>query len=284
MPMKSDNRARYADRIDRVLSHLETCDPERLPDLAELAGIAALSPFHFHRIYRIMTGETPADTLRRVRLAHTVPALQDEAVSVTQAAGASGYASSQSFARALKSATGSTSTQLRRDQGLLDQLLKPGRPEHTPMPVEIVSTQPLRLMAIRNVGAYAELNLTYERLFGTVFSHIGMEELRGIWGVWHQDPRFVDASELVFDCAIDVGDAFAPDGEISVLDVAGGRCARLRHVGGYDSLHASIDHLYAHIIDRGEAVADRPVHVNYVDDPESRPEPEWRSDIYLPLE
>lgn len=282
--MKSDNRARYADRIDRVLSHLETCDSERLPDLAELADIAALSPFHFHRIYRIMTGETPAETLRRVRLARTVPALQDEAVTVTQAAGASGYASSQSFARAMKSATGSTSTQLRRDQGLLDQLLRPDRPEHTPMPVEIVSTQPLRLMAIRNVGAYAELNQVYERLFAAVFSRIGLDMLRGIWGVWHQDPRFANEADLVFDCAIDVGDTFAPGGEVSVLDVAGGRCARLRHIGSYDVLHESIDRLYAQIIHSGDRIADRPLYVNYVDDPESRPEPDLRTDIYLPLE
>lgn len=47
--------------IDRVIAHLQAClragDP--LPDLEALAAIAHQSPFHFHRLYRALTGETP---------------------------------------------------------------------------------------------------------------------------------------------------------------------------------------------------------------------------------
>ncbi len=280
--MRPDNRARYADRIDRVLAHIEsTGDPDAL-DLDRLAGIAALSPFHFHRVFRLMTGETPAETLRRVRLALTLPELADDSASITRAAGAAGYASSQSYARAVRATTGGTASQLRRDPALMQRLLKPATPDGTAMPVEIVSTDPLRLLAIRNVGAYAELNQTYEALFGQVFETTPMDVLRGIWGVWHQDPRFAEPDVLEFDCAIDVGDLPAPEG-IEVLDIAGGRHARLRHVGDYDSLHESIDRLYAHILEAGEELGDRPLFVNYVDDPESRPPEDWRSDIYLPL-
>ena len=280
--MKPDNRARYADRIDRVLAHIEAAaEPEAL-DLDSLAGIAALSPFHFHRVFRLMTGETPAETLRRVRLALALPELAGDGASITRAAGASGYASSQSYARAVRAATGGTASQLRRDPALMQSLLKPVTPDGTAMPVEIVSTDPLRLLAIRNVGAYEELNQTYEALFGEVFQTAPMEALRGIWGVWHQDPRFAAPDTLEFDCAIDVGDLPAPAG-IDILDVAGGRHARLRHVGDYDSLHDNIDRLYACMIEAGEELGDRPLVVNYVDDPESRPPEDWRSDIYLPL-
>ena len=280
--MKPDNRARYADRVDRVLAHIEAAEAPEALVLDQLAGIAALSPFHFHRVFRLMTGETLADTLRRVRVARTLPELADDRASITQAAGTAGYASSQAYARAVRATTGGTASQLRRDPALIERLLKPARPDSTAMPVEIVSTDPLRLLAIRNVGAYEELNATYEALFGQVFDTAPMEALRGIWGVWHDDPRFTQAAQLEFDCAIDVGDLPAPDG-IIVLNVAGGRHARLRHVGDYDSLHDSIDRLYARMIEAGEDFADRPLVVNYVDDPESRPAAEWRSDIYLPL-
>ena len=37
-------------------------------DLDELASEAALSPFHFHRVFRGMTGETPLELHRRLRL------------------------------------------------------------------------------------------------------------------------------------------------------------------------------------------------------------------------
>ncbi len=44
-------------------------------DLATLAEVAHLSPYHFHRIYAGMTGETAAEMLRRLRLHRAAGAL-----------------------------------------------------------------------------------------------------------------------------------------------------------------------------------------------------------------
>jgi len=243
-----------------------------------------LSPFHFHRVYRLMTGETLAETLRRVRLARTLPELQSEGQSITRAAGGSGYGTPQAYARAFRAATGGSASELRAGRTeLIDRLLKPA-PGGAALEVEIVSTSPLRLLAIRNVGAYAELNLTYERLFGTVFSKHPMDALQGIYGVWHEDPRFTEPDDLSFDCAVAVGEIAAPEG-IDCIELVAGCHARSRHIGDYQSLHESIDRLYAAVIDRGLGVfADRPLFVNYVDDPDSHPAAELRSDIYLPLD
>jgi AraC family transcriptional regulator len=177
---------------------------------------------------------------------------------------------------------------LRRDGGgLLDRLLKPaldkaGAP--VPTPIEIVSLEPLSLLAIRNTGAYSELNRGYEALFGAVFSVLPMEALRGIWGRWHEDPRFTEADQLHFDCAIAVerDEGFTPAPPVVELPAAGGRYARLRHVGDYESLHDSIDRLYAAMIEREDVeIADAPLLVNYVDDPEGKAPETLRSDIYL---
>ncbi|RKQ95569.1 AraC family transcriptional regulator [Maricaulis maris] len=286
--MMPDSRLRHAERIERVLAHIEQADSEAGLSVEALAAVAALSPYHFHRVYRLMTGETPGDTIRRVRLARTVPELQNADQSITRAAGGAGYGSSQSYARAFRAATGGSASDVRAGRvDLIDQLLRPahkGGGEAVPLAVEIVSTAPLRLLAIRNIGAYAELNQAYERLFASVFSQHPMDALRGIYGVWHEDPRFTDPAGLHFDCAIAVGDIEAPDG-IELIALAGGDHARLRHVGDYDSLHDSIDRLYAAVLDGGLGrFADRPLHVEYVDDPDSRPAAELRSDIYLPIE
>jgi len=286
--MMPDNRLRHAERIERVLAQIEASDGEAgTLSLEALASTAALSPFHFHRVYRLMTGETLAETLRRVRLARTLPELEAEGQSITRAAAGAGYGSSQAFARAFRAATGGSASELRAGRTeLIDRLLKPapGGDGDVALEVEIVSTDPLRLLAIRNVGAYAELNLAYERLFEAVFSRNPMDALQGIYGVWHEDPRFTKPDALSFDCAIAVGDIVPPDG-IDCLELAAGRHARLRHVGDYDSLHESIDRLYAIVIDQGlGGFADRPLFVNYVDDPSGRDAAELRSDIYLPLD
>jgi AraC-type DNA-binding domain-containing proteins len=64
---ESANRARYETRLGRVLDHIYDHLDEPL-DIDRLAEIACLSPYHWHRIYQAMYGETVATTVRRLRL------------------------------------------------------------------------------------------------------------------------------------------------------------------------------------------------------------------------
>ena len=57
----------YHSRLRPVIRHLELHDTEPI-DLHEMARLAAFSPHHFHRIFKTVTCETPADYLRRLRL------------------------------------------------------------------------------------------------------------------------------------------------------------------------------------------------------------------------
>ena len=57
----------YADRVERVHAYLAE-HLDRDVDLDHLAGIACFSPFHFHRIYHALQGETVAESVRRMRL------------------------------------------------------------------------------------------------------------------------------------------------------------------------------------------------------------------------
>ena len=49
--------------IDHIVGHLD--EPLRLRDLAR---VAMLSPFHFHRVFQALIGSTPADFVQRLRL------------------------------------------------------------------------------------------------------------------------------------------------------------------------------------------------------------------------
>ena len=152
-----------------------------------------------------------------------------------------------------------------------------------PMVIEIVATEPLTLTALRNTGAYPELNGAYNRLFEMVFSELPMEALRGLYGYQHDDPRITPAEECRAEVAVDVGGQGALIEDLYHIDVPAGRCARLRHLGDYDAIQPSIDALYAAVIDSGEIVADQPMRFHYLDDPEAVGAADLRADIYLPL-
>lgn len=49
--------SRHAEAVARACRMID--EAEEIPDLAALAAAAGLSPFHFHRVFRAVTGITP---------------------------------------------------------------------------------------------------------------------------------------------------------------------------------------------------------------------------------
>jgi len=121
--MKPDQRSRYATRIERAIALLErSLATGEVPSLADLAAEAAMSEYHFHRIFRLMTGEAPGAAIIRARLAGSLPALSAQGISA--ATGQSGYATTQAYARALRATTGQTPSALGSDPQSLSNTAK----------------------------------------------------------------------------------------------------------------------------------------------------------------
>ena len=66
--MRAAQRVNYADRIERAVRLIEARgEIGEPPSLAELAAAAALSEYHFHRVFRLMTGESAASAVKRYK-------------------------------------------------------------------------------------------------------------------------------------------------------------------------------------------------------------------------
>ena len=76
------SKAVYTNRINRtidyVIDHLDES-----PSLEELSNIACFSTFHFHRIFRAMTGETVKFYTNRLRLEKSTRLLNYSMNSIT---------------------------------------------------------------------------------------------------------------------------------------------------------------------------------------------------------
>ena len=98
-------RSDYAMRLERVFRWLADHLDDTL-DLARLAEVAAMSPYHFHRTYHAMQGETAAETVRRLRLHRAAVELITGELPVPRVARRAGYGSQEAFTRAFKAAYG----------------------------------------------------------------------------------------------------------------------------------------------------------------------------------
>ncbi|WP_320066151.1 AraC family transcriptional regulator [Micromonospora sp. RTGN7] len=78
--------------IERMLADLSVALP-----LADLARVALFSPFHFHRVFRAVTGETPARFLAALRMAQARRLLLHSRLTVGAISGRVGYTSVGTF-------------------------------------------------------------------------------------------------------------------------------------------------------------------------------------------
>lgn len=108
MPRRESTLYFYEQRINKVLNAVSR-DPGHAFSLEELGAIACLSPFHLHRVFSAMTGETLGACLRRLRLETAANMLRySPDQTVTAIAHACGFSSSQNFARMFRECMGET--------------------------------------------------------------------------------------------------------------------------------------------------------------------------------
>ncbi|MGD9696525.1 MAG: helix-turn-helix domain-containing protein [Thermoleophilia bacterium] len=101
---------------DRLRELLDAVLAEGNPRLADMAGDAYSSPFHFSRLFARGTGEPPVALRRRVMLERAAWQIQ-RGVGVTDASLAAGYASVEGFIRAFSRAFGHPPGSARRGGG-----------------------------------------------------------------------------------------------------------------------------------------------------------------------
>ena len=84
METKELNKQEYLLRINKVTDYIHN----------NIAGIACFSPFHFHRVFTILTGETPTDYIKRTRIEKAAQLLKrNKELSATEIARLCGFSS-----------------------------------------------------------------------------------------------------------------------------------------------------------------------------------------------
>jgi len=95
-------RKEYAERVNRVIDYINAHLSDSLP-LKTLAEVAAFSPYHFHRIFHSITGETLYNFILRLRLEKAAHKLRYSLNrSIADIAYECGFSSASAFSRAFK--------------------------------------------------------------------------------------------------------------------------------------------------------------------------------------
>jgi AraC family transcriptional regulator len=269
-------------RCLRVLDYIHD-HPAGDLSLDALADVAAMSRFHWHRVFRAITGETAAGAVRRIRLGLAATALVQTDTAIDRIARDVGYPNLASFRRAFKESFLVTPAAFRQRGEMRPFLI--ARPEVSLMfPVEIRTEPARRLAAMPHRGPYPEINRAFAKL-GAVIGARGLyPQVGAMLGVYYDDPAAIAAADLRSHAGLEVGADTLLEVPLEEVVLAPGRHAVLTHTGPYAGLSAAYDQLYSLWLPQsGEEPADRPVFEIYRNTPQDTAPEDLVTEICLPL-
>jgi len=237
----------YTERINRAIALIDR-QIDRDLSLQRLADEAGISPFHFHRIFSALTGESVHAMTTRMRLQRALaltqrgkrPQWKSVAVEV-------GYRSPDVFARAFKRHFGCTPSQFDLEQwwsarpdreaamSVSRYFLRPAPPLPSDFRVEVGHRPAADLLVSRAVGGYLDpgkLIAAYERIRAAA-RRLAVPLPGRLAGASQDDPELTPLSRCRYDFTLEVpAKTAAPKGLLAAFRPAG-RWATVRVVGDF---------------------------------------------------
>lgn len=270
-------------RLLRVLDHIHD-NPAGDLSLDALSDIAAMSRFHWHRVFRAMTGETLAQAVRRIRMQRASYLLVMTETSLSAIAVSVGMANPASFNRAFADHFLMSPSAFRK-RGELRPFVRHTPPRRSPMhPVTIRTEAQIRLAALPHRGAYHEISRAFQKLSAVMASRDLFRSAGRMIAVFHDDPQSVPEAALRSHAGFEIAGPTVLSAPLEDVIIPAGRQAVLTFKGPYAGLPAAYDELFGIWLPQsGEEPADAPSFEVYLNTPMDTAPEDLVTELHLPL-
>lgn len=282
--MKNITYNDYVQRINKVVAYINNHLDETL-DLKTLANEAALSDFHFHRIFKALKGEAIGGYITRLRLEATARLLRYTALTIEEIAFNIGYETPASLSKAFKKQYGISPTEYRTNKDtyiMKKEIINPDLALKAP---KIVTLEPKNLIYVALTGAYGSLD--YGKAYEQLWAVIKAQKLftKGIESICisYDDPKITEGSLQRSDVCLAIHKPATPQEEVSCKTLAGGKYAVFFYQGSYENLSQVYDTAVRWVIDHEYTLREEPFFEKYLNDARRTPKEKLKTEIYIPI-
>lgn len=239
--------AKSLELILRALVYIEEHLEETL-SLERISEIAGISPFHFHRIFRALSGETVQSYICRLRMEYAKGALLFSEKTVTEIGGEVGYENPSAFTKRFTAETGMAPSRYRQEsQRIREEIFHrtEGAPPDWIRKVAYVCRKEEEVLFVRRRGDYQR---TPEEAFTALFSFVEREKVgnrvKAVYGMGLDDPHVVEEGKLRFDACVSFTETVKPKGEVGKKIFPSMFCALFVYQGSYDALEKAFSDIF----------------------------------------
>ena len=249
----------YRSRINQVIDYVNN-NLNRSISLEELASVAFFSPFHFHRIFVAVTGETVNNFTNRIRNEKAARLLKFSKKSVSEISVECGFSSTSTLSRLFKQYFGISPSEYRKGGKIKNSKIRkdlfPVNKYHCNMteeelkskfPVEIRQLPERRIAYIRVMDAFREgvvLNVFADMVEWA--KKVNLFHSETIFGMSMDDPDVTPKEKYRYEVCITIPKKFEIDPESFIQTTTLPKCkyAVTTVSGDFDLVVAGINYLF----------------------------------------
>jgi AraC family transcriptional regulator len=271
------------ERLERVRTHIRAHLDGPL-NLDDLADVACLSRFHWHRTYRGMTGETVWQTVKRLRLHRAASELANGTDPVERIAERSGYTNSRAFSQAFKADFGLPPLRYRAEGGHRRYDNPDWQETDIMYDVRIEEHGPETFAGLTHTGPYIDVGATFDRFGSHMAVAGGWEKSAGMAAVYFSDPDITPAEELKSLAGMALKPGETPPEGVETCTIPAGRYAVLTHKGPYAELAKAYHWFFGPwLAESGERAGAAPAVERYLNTPLDAGPTELLTEIHMQL-
>lgn len=234
----------HKQRINDVLNEIHS-DIAGLHTIENLAMKASMSPFHFNRIFKKMTGESVHAYVRRVRLENAANSLIFNPDStISQILNESGFVSNSSFTHAFKDCFRVTPTKWREID--IPEEVSENIAEISPLHVEVGPVAKKKVAYVRHKGYDKSIKDAWQRLEEWCYDNNLDFSTFPMIGLHHSNPNIVKTEDCHYVACLELDEdlTYYRSGEVGVMHMPRMFCAKFSLQGGYGDLMKYMDYIY----------------------------------------
>lgn len=297
-------QADYKNRINRVFEFIdENLDSDL--SLNSVSEIAFFSPFHFHRVFKFITGETLNEYVTRRRIEKSALDLLHKNITTTEIAHKYGFSDNSSFSRAFKKYYGISPTEFRKQNpnrhSKISQLQSKNGQDYPDYgkyiciinnlknwikmnaKIEIKEMPKMDLAYVSSIGPQ-NLENAYGKLIQWATLQGLMNDQTKMVTIYHDSFKVTEANKVRMSASILLNKPVETDGEIGLTSIEAGKFIVGNFEIGMNEFEKSWTGLFLWMNKNGYKKADRNPFEIYHNNFKEHPEKKAIVDFYIPIE
>lgn len=295
-------------RMHKAIQFIEENSTSKLL-LEDVAAKAYFSPYHFHRIFKIITGETFNNFVNRKRIEKAAGLLlHKQEKTITEITDLVGFGSISSFSRAFKKFYGMSPKQFKestssRYSKICKTESKNGKVETElqqyiynmknlvnyietkASKIEVIQLNEIPVAYVPHIGPFDNVGTAFEKLLKWAYPAGLMNGKNQVIAIYHDSPKVTSPDKLKMSACISIENTSINTKEINTRTIPAGRYVAATFELGLDEFKKTYEAIFVWIFEKGFKVSDRldPFDI-YHNDYNQHPEKKCNLTIHIPVE